>query len=119
MPSAGWGGCHIPATIHRRFAIEAAHERRSCAVEYTVRAADPLGPGSSMPGVRRGNPADGASPNEHGELKMEATKTAGRIPVRSAHVAADFLRLAGASVVVGLLTSAAASAVVILLSAGS
>ena len=49
---------------------------------------------------------------------MEATKTAGRVPVRSAHVVADFLRLAGASVVVGLVTAAAASAVVILLAGG-
>ena len=46
---------------------------------------------------------------------MEATKTAGRMPVRTARVALDFLMLAGASVVVGLLTAAAASAVVILL----
>lgn len=50
---------------------------------------------------------------------MEATKTAGRVPVRTARVAVDFLRLAGASVVVGLLTAAAASAVVIVLSSGA
>ena len=46
---------------------------------------------------------------------MEATKTAGRMPVRTSRVAMDFLMLAGASVVVGVLTAAAASGVVILL----
>ena len=46
---------------------------------------------------------------------MEATKAAGRVAVRTSRVAADFLMLAGASVVVGLWAAAAASAVVILL----
>ena len=46
---------------------------------------------------------------------MQVTKTAGRVPVRTSRVAADFLLLAGASVIVGLLAAAAVSAVVILL----
>ena len=50
---------------------------------------------------------------------MEATKpAAGRLPVRSARIATDFLMLAGASVIVGLMTAAVVSAVVILLSSG-
>ena len=48
---------------------------------------------------------------------MEATKAAGHVPVRTRRVAVDFLMLAGASVVVGLLAAAAVSAVVILLTA--
>jgi hypothetical protein len=50
---------------------------------------------------------------------MEATKSAAPAPRRSASVALDFLMLAGASIIAGLVTAAVAAVLVIMLSGPS